>query len=204
MKRRRTFSFVVGAACLGLGLLRVLAQLGTVGDPVGRVSGSYQGTSGTIRYGNAYVSQNVMLQQRSLPRTAGSGGLTDTCLLKTDTTTSSMGDFLNRAAGTSALRRTRFATPQPTRLRSLRRRRSAARAAFATDHHRPPRTDRRYPPMRKPARTSRAGRPLTPRTVRAASQAVPDRTEPREAFVTDPAAMGVTAGSDLHQERIAA
>jgi hypothetical protein len=67
MKRRRTFSFVVGAACLGLGLLRVLAQLGTVGDPVGRVSGSYQGTSGTIRYGNAYVSQNVMLQQRSLP-----------------------------------------------------------------------------------------------------------------------------------------
>ena len=67
MKRRRTFLCVAGAVCLGLSLLRVLAQIGTVGGPVGRVSGSYQGTSGTIRYGDAYIPQNFMVQQRSLP-----------------------------------------------------------------------------------------------------------------------------------------
>jgi len=70
MNSRRTFSCAVGAVCVGLSFLGVLAQIGPVGGPVGRVSGTYQGTSGTVRYGNSYVPQNFMLQQRSLPSEA--------------------------------------------------------------------------------------------------------------------------------------
>jgi hypothetical protein len=61
--RRRQFAIRLAAlAVIAIGVRAIVGQTG-----IGRAPGTYRGTSGTIRYGNTYVSDKWSVQTRSLP-----------------------------------------------------------------------------------------------------------------------------------------
>jgi hypothetical protein len=67
MQRRSLCWILLAPTVLGLAILGGRATVGQIPTRIGRAPGSYQGSSGSIRYGNSYVSDKWSVQSRGLP-----------------------------------------------------------------------------------------------------------------------------------------